>query len=151
MCRHQSYKSTEQCENKSNISWWVHVWRPSLRPYGRYHKGHQRMFGSTRRITVSRYDSNNNNKRLMPKGPLGPNGPLARYVKLQVVHASGMPGTFSPPPTWAKPTSWYLGLGSMCFRSLAKTPVAWVSMAPAQMQFSVVVGSTRNAVASLAV
>ena len=26
----QSYKLTEQCENKSNISWWVHVWRPSL-------------------------------------------------------------------------------------------------------------------------
>ena len=26
------------------------------------------------------------------------NGPLARYVKLRVAHASGMPGTFSPPP-----------------------------------------------------
>ena len=26
-------------------------------------------------------------------------GPLARYVKLRVAHASGMPGTFSP-PTW---------------------------------------------------
>ena len=25
-------------------------------------------------------------------------GPLARYVKLQVAHAPGMPGTFSPPP-----------------------------------------------------
>ena len=25
------------------------------------------------------------------------NGPLARYVKLQVAHAPGMPGTFSPP------------------------------------------------------
>ena len=25
------------------------------------------------------------------------NGPLARYVKLRVAHASGMPGTFSPP------------------------------------------------------
>ena len=25
-------------------------------------------------------------------------GPLARYVKLRVVHAPGMPGTFSPPP-----------------------------------------------------
>ena len=24
---------------------------------------------------------------------------LARYVKLRVAHASGMPGTFSPPPT----------------------------------------------------
>ena len=63
MYRHQSYKSTEQCEkNKSNISWWVHVWRPSLRPYGRYHKGHQRVFGSTGRIKVSRYDSNNKKK-----------------------------------------------------------------------------------------
>ena len=40
-------------KNESNISWWVHVWRPSLRPYGRYHKGHQRMFGSTGRIKVS--------------------------------------------------------------------------------------------------
>ena len=27
------------------------------------------------------------------------NGPLTRYVKLRVVHAPGMPGTFSPPPT----------------------------------------------------
>ena len=26
-------------------------------------------------------------------------GPLTRYVKLQVAHAPGMPGTFSPPPT----------------------------------------------------
>ena len=26
-------------------------------------------------------------------------GPLARYVKLRVTHAPGMPGTFSPPPT----------------------------------------------------
>ena len=26
------------------------------------------------------------------------NGPLARYVKLRVAHAPGMPGTFSPPP-----------------------------------------------------
>ena len=26
------------------------------------------------------------------------NGPLDRYAKLRVVHASGMPGTFSPPP-----------------------------------------------------
>ena len=26
-------------------------------------------------------------------------GPLARYVKLRVAHAPGMPGTFSPPPT----------------------------------------------------
>ena len=25
-------------------------------------------------------------------------GPLSRYVKLRVVHAPGMPGTFSPPP-----------------------------------------------------
>ena len=28
----------------------------------------------------------------------GYNGPLARYVKLRVAHAPGMPGTFSPPP-----------------------------------------------------
>ena len=27
------------------------------------------------------------------------NGPLTRYVKLRVVHAPGMPGTFSLPPT----------------------------------------------------
>ena len=24
-------------KTNQNISWWVHVWRPSLRPYGRYH------------------------------------------------------------------------------------------------------------------
>ena len=28
--------------------------------------------------------------------PRGVNGPLTRYVKLQVAHAPGMPGTFSP-------------------------------------------------------
>ena len=33
----QSYKLTEQCENKSNISWWVHVWRPSLSMYFVFH------------------------------------------------------------------------------------------------------------------
>ena len=30
---------------------------------------------------------------------VGHNGPLARYVKLRIAHALGMPGTFSPPPT----------------------------------------------------
>ena len=30
-------------------------------------------------------------------------GPLARYVKLRVVHAQGMPGTFSPPPRVSDP------------------------------------------------
>ena len=53
MYRHQSYKSTEQCENKSNISW-VHV---LLRPYDRYRKGLQRMFISAGRIMVSKYDN----------------------------------------------------------------------------------------------
>ena len=31
------------------------------------------------------------------------NGPLARYVKLRVAHAPGMPGTFSPPPRVGDP------------------------------------------------
>ena len=31
------------------------------------------------------------------------NGPLARYVKLQVADASGKPGTFSPPPRVSDP------------------------------------------------
>ena len=30
-------------------------------------------------------------------------GPLARYVKLRVVHAPGMPGTFFPPPRFSDP------------------------------------------------
>ena len=30
-------------------------------------------------------------------------GPLARYVKLRVVHAPGMPGTFTPPPRVSDP------------------------------------------------
>ena len=30
-------------------------------------------------------------------------GPLARYVKLRVAHAPGMPGTFSPPPLGSDP------------------------------------------------
>ena len=55
--------------------------------------------------------------------------------------------------TWAKPRSWYLGQGLMCFRSPTKTPVPCVSRASAQTQFSVVVvpvGSTGYAVVSLA-
>ena len=50
--------------------------------------------------------------------------------------------------------TWYLGQGSMCFRSLANTPAAWVSRASSPIPFSVVfvsVGSTSNAVLSLAV
>ena len=31
------------------------------------------------------------------------NGPLTRYVKLQVAHATGMPGTFFPPPRVGDP------------------------------------------------
>ena len=33
------------------------------------------------------------------KTPIPHNRPLESYVKLRVAHASGMPGTFSPPPT----------------------------------------------------
>ena len=52
-----------------------------------------------------------------------------------------------------KPRSWYLGRGSMFFRSPAETPVPCVSTVSAQTPFSVVavaVGSTRNAVISMA-
>ena len=35
--------------------------------------------------------------------PIPPHGPLTRYVKLRVVHAPGMLGTFSPPPTSKEP------------------------------------------------
>ena len=35
--------------------------------------------------------------KLVPYGPY--HGPLTRYAKLRVVHMSGMPGMFSPPPT----------------------------------------------------
>ena len=31
------------------------------------------------------------------------NGPLTRYAKMQVAHAPGMPGTFSPPPRVSDP------------------------------------------------
>ena len=31
------------------------------------------------------------------KIPVQSHGPLARYIKLRVVHAPGMPGKFSPP------------------------------------------------------
>ena len=34
---------------------------------------------------------------------MDPHGPLAWYVKLRVVHAPGMPGTFSPPPRASDP------------------------------------------------
>ena len=33
-----------------------------------------------------------------PVGLFHWHGPFTRYVKSRVVHASGMPGTFSPPP-----------------------------------------------------
>ena len=55
--------------------------------------------------------------------------------------------------TRAKPRICYLGWGSMCFRSPAKTPMPCVSRASAQIPFSVLVvpvGSTRDAVESLA-
>ena len=32
-------------------------------------------------------------------------GPLTRYVKLQVAHAPGMPGTYIPPPPISKETA----------------------------------------------
>ena len=35
--------------------------------------------------------------------PMWCHGPLARYVKLRVTHAPGMPGTFSPPPRVSDP------------------------------------------------
>ena len=35
---------------------------------------------------------------LSAKYSTGENGPLTRYVKSRVVHAPGMPGTFSSPP-----------------------------------------------------
>ena len=35
------------------------------------------------------------------------NGPLARYVKLRVAHAPGMPGTFSPPQRVCDPDMHY--------------------------------------------
>ena len=41
--------------------------------------------------------------------------------------------------TWAKPRSWYLWRGSMCFRSLEKTSVARVSRVSAQIPFSAAV------------
>ena len=34
---------------------------------------------------------------------LSRHGPLARYVKMRVAHAPGMPGTFSPPPRVSDP------------------------------------------------
>ena len=42
------------------------------------------------------------------------NGPLARYAKLRVAHASGMPGTFSPPPWVSVPDMHH----SMCMMHL---------------------------------
>ena len=39
----------------------------------------------------------------IPDRPLDGHGPLARYVKLLVVHAPEMPGTFSPPPQFSDP------------------------------------------------
>ena len=47
-----------------------------------------------------------NFNRRVAKRPLElGHGPLARYVKLRVAHAPGMPGTFSPPPTSKKTAS----------------------------------------------
>ena len=43
---------------------------------------------------------------VLPEYPFGKHGiygPLARYIKLRVAHAPGMPGTFSPPPQVSDP------------------------------------------------
>ena len=38
---------------------------------------------------------------------LNSHGPLTRYVKLQVAHVPGMPGTFSPPPRVSDPDMYH--------------------------------------------
>ena len=52
---------------------------------------------------VQNYQLNNQLCALLHHGDSRDNGPLARYVKLRVAHAPGMPGTFSPPPRISDP------------------------------------------------
>ena len=47
--------------------------------------------------------TNNEVRRKSFHGNIHLNGPLARYVKLRVAHASRMPGTCSPPPRVSDP------------------------------------------------
>ena len=54
------------------------------------------------------YHSGSQNQEILSPTPAeqnasSRNGPLARYVKLRVVHATGMPGTFSSPPRVSDP------------------------------------------------
>ena len=72
---------------------------------------------------LMRYMTSDRNQRQTyshsrPHANSGLHGPLTRYAKLRVVHATGMPGTFSPPPrgsdpdmhqgTCVTPLSWFM-------------------------------------------
>ena len=73
---------SQRTSNAENVSiWWRHhVWARIL---------------SACAISMSKQFSKQNSIAIDFQQPYGP---LARYAKLRVAHAPGMPGTFSPPP-----------------------------------------------------
>ena len=100
-------------------------------------------------------------------------GPLARYVKLRVAHAPGMPGTFSPPPQVSDPDmhhdtcvthvprcmpgslisgflwSWWRGKHSRCmhdpqFYVSGKRPMEKGGDSPGMKKHSVIVSMTKG-------
>ena len=50
--------------------------------------------------------------------------PLARYVKLRVAHAPGIPGTFSPPPRFSDPDMHHITCRDAC-RDLLTSDFLW--------------------------
>ena len=71
----------------SHVEWWEkpQATRVCMLLSGCFHKTQGKLFQSPSSI-----------KNLL-------NGPLARYAKLRIAHAPGMPGTFSPPPGVSDP------------------------------------------------
>ena len=95
LCRHQNRFNLEDqwlLTNPIILSLWHQMWNPlsqgaTLLRYTSFHA-----FRGRARVI------------LMEEIPTpSPNGPLARYVKLRVAYAPGMPGTFSPPPRFSDP------------------------------------------------
>ena len=66
------------------------------------------------------------------------NGPLARYFKLRVAHAPGMPGTFSPPPRVSDPDMHH----DMCITHMPRCMPE--SLTPESVMISFEVGGGEN-------
>ena len=97
-----------------------------------YHDANFVVTGAADAVVMTAYSATNDDNHtyrcdfydngFIPDTKYGVYGPLTRYAKLRVVHAPGMPGTFSPPSRVSDPdmhydtcvadVPWYL-LGSL--------------------------------------